>query len=299
MIGRGFAIAIAFIASPALAQHEGHAMGHGDNAHSAEAPDPHADHAMPLQSEPPVAPADSSARSGPDHAAATIFGADAMARARETLLIEHGNVSIGKVMIDRLETRVGAGEDHYAWDAQFRWGGDRNKVWFKSEGEAAFGKKVDVEGQALWSRAIDPWFDVQMGIRHDFKSGADRTHAVIGVQGLAPYWFEVDGALFLSDKGNVTARAEAEYDLRITPALILQPRAELEAAFQDISALGIGAGLSTAVMGARLRYEFVPRFAPYLGVEWQRSLGGTRRFAHAAGESSGGWSMLLGLRAWF
>src|SRR3546814_16325978 len=93
--------------------------------------------------------------------------------------------------------------------------------------------------QALWGRALDPWWNLQAGVRHDFRTGPDRSYAVLGVQGLAPYWFEVDGALFLSDKGDVTARFEAEYDQRLTQKLILQPAAELNFSAQDVPELGL------------------------------------------------------------
>src|SRR3546814_19060734 len=96
---------------------------------------------------------------------------------------------------------------------------------------------------------------------------------LLGVQGLAPYWFEVDGALFLSDKGDVTARIEAEYDLRLTQKLILQPAAELNFAAQDVPDLGVGSGLSTAELGLRLRYQFVPEFAPHSGANYARAFG--------------------------
>jgi copper resistance protein B len=302
--------------APALAQHEGHG-DHTPSAPSAEPPaqvhqhdhaapapepaDPHAGHAAPQsQLDPPVAPPDAAANSGPEHAADLFFDPAAMARSRAVMQAEHGAIRSSKLLIDRLETHIRDGKDGYAWNAQFRWGGDRDKLWLKSEGEATFGEKLDaVEVQALWSHAIDPWFDVQLGVRHDFWSGVDRSYAVLGVQGLAPYWFELDAALFLSDKGDVTARAEAEYDLRITPALILQPRAELNVAFQDVAPLGIGSGLSTAALGSRLRYEIAPQFAPYVGVEWERRFGDTRRLARAAGEDAGGWSLILGVRAWF
>ena len=143
------------------------------------------------------------------------------------------------------------------------------------------------EVQALYSRAINPWFNLQGGVRYDFQPNPERAHLVLGIQGLAPYWFEIDGALFLSNKGDLTARFEAEYDQRITQKLILQPSIEFDLAAQDVPELGIGAGLSTAEVGLRLRYEFVPEFAPYIGVEYERAFGNTADFARAAGEKAG------------
>jgi copper resistance protein B len=278
-------------------------MSHGDHALPAQAlpADPHSGHEIPqAQPDPPIAPPDTAANTEPVHAADRFFDPTVMDRARIELKAEHGAIRTTKLLIDRLEAHVHDGRNGYTWDAQFRWGGDYDKLWLKSEGEALFGENIDdVEIQGLWSHAIDPWFDVQIGVRQDFRADADRTHAVLGVQGLAPYWVEVEAALFLSDKGNVTARAEVEYNLRITQKLILQPRTELNFSFQDSPALGAGSGLSTAALGSRLRYEITPQFAPYVGVEWERRFGDTRRFARAAGEDSGGWSLLLGVRAWF
>jgi copper resistance protein B len=223
-----------------------------------------------------------------------------MAEARGLLREEHGSMETYKILVDQAEVKVRDGRDGYAWDGQAWYGGDLDKLWIKTEGEGAFREEVEkAEVQALWSRAIDPWFDLQLGIRHDFRPDPERTHLVAGVQGLAPYWFEVDGALFLSNKGELTARFEGEYDLRITQKLILQPRAEFELAAQDIPELGIGSGLSTAELGARLRYEIVPEFAPYIGIEYERAFGGTADFARARGEKAGGWSFLLGVRTWF
>ena len=210
-----------------------------------------------------------------------------------------------RFLIDRLEAGIGEGRETYSWDAHFWLGGDIDKLWLKSEGEGAFGGEFEgVETQALWSHAIDPWFDLQAGIRQDFRPGPDRTHLVLGIQGLAPYWFEVEGALFLSTEGDLTARVEAEYDLRLTQQLILQPRVELDFSLQDVPELALGSGITTAEIGARLRYEFFPRsgpavIAPYVGVQYEGAFGRTEDYRLAAGEDTEGWRLLLGLRTWF
>ena len=129
---------------------------------------------------------------------------------------------------DRTETRFTDGMDGYLVDIQAWHGGDIDKLWMKGEYEGDWGGKLGyAETQALWSHAIGPWFDLQAGARFDAQTGPNRGHIVLGVEGLAPYWFEVEAAAFLSNKGDLTARAEGEYDLRITQKLILQPRAEV------------------------------------------------------------------------
>ena len=233
-------------------------------------------------------------------AADAIFGADAMAPVRARLYAEHGGGSISRIMLDQAEVRVGSGETTYSWDGEARFGGDIDKLVIKSEGEGAFGGAFDRgEGQLLWSRAIGPYFDLQTGLRQDVGPGPSPTYAVLGVEGLAPYWFDVEAALFLSDKGDVTTRIEGYYDQRITQRLILQPSAELNFALQDVREQGIGAGLSSAELGLRLRYEIAREFAPYLGYVWEGKIGRSAQLARAVGNDPSRSSVVAGVRFWF
>jgi len=239
------------------------------------------------------------AETGPPSAADAIWGAEAMRASRTAHYKENGALRLFWFQGDRLEYRARDGKDGHLWDVQGYYGGDLNKLWLKSEGEGSFGEPVeDAEVQALYSRAIAPFFDLQAGVRQDL-TGPERTHAVIGVQGLMPYMFEVDAAAFLSTSGDLTARIEAEYDQRITQRLILQPRAEVNLSAQDIPELGIGSGIDNIELGLRLRYEIVPEFAPYIGVEQEWKLGGSRDFARAAGEDGSVTNYVVGVRFWF
>lgn len=260
-------------------------------------------HDMPAPTGPSIgAPAASgpppAATKGPEHAADAIWGVEVMQESRAALYRDAGGASFGQVMAERLELRLGDGE-HYLWDVQAFYGGDIDRLFIKTEGEGAFdGALEDGEVQALWSHAIGPWFDLQTGIRQDLQSGG-RTHAVLGAQGLAPYNIEVDGAVFLSDKGDLTARLEAEYDQKITQDLILQPRAELAFSAQDIAGQELGSGLTGIEAGLRLRYRITPEFAPYIGYDFGWKLGETRDIAQANGEDPDEAVFVAGLRAWF
>ena len=119
------------------------------------------------------------------------------------------------------------------------------------------------------------------------------------MQGLAPYWFEVDASAFLSNRGELTARVQSLYDQRITQRWILQPRAEVLLSAEDIPELSIGSGLSSLQLSARLRYEVRKEFAPYVGVEWTRSFGNTADFLEADGRSAEDTRFVVGIRAWF
>ncbi|MGQ3374673.1 MAG: copper resistance protein B, partial [Caulobacteraceae bacterium] len=249
---------------------------------------------------PPEMPLPPGATSGPAHAADTLFDPAEMAAAREQLRVENGDVRTTAVIIDQLEASFGDGEEGYALDAQGWTGGDINRFWWKSEVEGDFdGEVEEAEIQALYSRAFRPFFDFQTGLRQTYRPEGDRTDLVVGVQGLAPYWFEVDAAAFLSNKGELTARAEAEYDQRITNRWIVQPRAEVVLSAEDIPELRIGSGLTSLQIGARLRYEFHKEFAPYVGLEWTKSFGNTADFLEADGRSSEDTRLVVGIRTWF
>lgn len=193
---------------------------------------------------------------------------------------------------ERLEYRDGPGEDPgvLAWDLQGLYGGDYNRFVWKTEGESADGDTA-FELQLLYGRAWTAFFDLQFGIRYAETDGGDVTAAVAGVQGLLPYLVETDVALFLSEDGDVTGRAEFEKDFLLTERWVLQPRAEFDVALQDVPGLGIDSGLTKLALGLRLRYEITRKLAPYVGVDW-------KRHDSAGGEDTDTYA-LAGLRFWF
>ncbi|MDF2381792.1 copper resistance protein B [Nostoc ellipsosporum NOK] len=235
-----------------------------------------------------------------DHYADRQFPKDEMARARERMMREQGGQTFYQVMFNLAEYRAHQGRDGYHWDGEAFVGGDINRLWLKSEGEGAFGDRLEsAEVQALYSRAIGPYFNLQAGVRQDFGPGPNRTYATVGFEGLAPYMFEVEGALFLSNKGDLLGRLEGYYDQRITQRLILQPRIEFNLAAQDVPENRIGAGLTDAELGLRLRYEITRQFAPYIGVSYEAKTGRTADFARADGEDPTTTSLVAGVRIWF
>lgn len=302
---------------PATDPHAGHDMSAmpGMSSPAATGQDPHAGHdmsAMPgmaMGGDPTapkvgtdLPPGDKPAPApAPNHLADRYWEAEAMAASREDdLRREHGGEPFYQVMFNLAEYQARKGRDGYRWDGEAWVGGDINRLWLKSEGEGRFGRPLEsAEVQPLYSHAIGPYFNLQGGVRYDFKPNPSRTYATIGIEGLAPYWFDVEGALFVSDKGDVLARAEGYYDQRITNYLVLQPRVEANFAAQDVPENRIGSGLTDLEVGLRLRYEGRREFAPYVGVSWERKFGDTARFARAEGEDTGGFSAVAGLRVWF
>lgn len=321
----GLALAIA---TPAFAQHD-HA-GHDPAAAPVAPPtaqpdanDPHAGHAMPIPKAEIGQPAQADPHAGhdmsampsasdeengnapapappEDHAADAIFGSSQMAPSRADLQRGHGAFSGSMILFDLAEIQVGKGGDGFRWEAEAWFGGDIDKLLIKTEGEGTFGEPIEeAEAQVLYSRAIAPYWNIHTGIRHDFRPDPSRTYAVLGIEGVAPYWFHATGQLFLSDKGDLRVRAEGSYDQHITQKLLLTPRLELNLSAQDMPQIGVGAGLTDLELGLRLRYETKREFAPYIGVEWSRKFGATARYARAAGEEPGATSLLAGIRFWF
>lgn len=277
----------ACLSMPVLAQHASHGTHEASDMEASPAE-------IPSGSPPPEA------LEGPAHAADSLFDEQDMARAREQLRAEQGDVVSYLLLADRFETHIADGEDAYAWDIQGWYGGDIHRLWLKSEGEGVFGEGTEeVELQALYSRAVTPFFDVQAGVRHFIRPDDERFWLTAGLQGLMPYSFELEAAAFVSDDGDLTGRLQANYDLHITQRFVLQPRIEVNIAAQEIPELTIGSGLGSVETGLRLRYEIRREIAPYLGLSWERKLGDTGDLAVAAGDERRSRGLVAGIRFWF
>ncbi len=210
----------------------------------------------------------------------------------------------GKLLFDLLEYRPTSDEKEVVYDAEFWYGGDFNRLWIETEGEHSLksGEGALERLDLYYARLISPFWDFRVGAGLQSVYGEaseDRTYGVIGFQGLAPYWFEVDANLRVDTDGKVTADLEVEYDLLFTQRLILQPRFETLVAFNDIPEVGIWSGVNNVELGARLRYEIRREFAPYVGVNWTTYFGEARDALKAAGEDTSVVDLILGVRMWF
>ena len=246
----------------------------------------HAGHDMSAMAT-PAAPADQ-APPPPiptDHAAERVYSPAAMAAARAQLMKEHGGATVWTVRLDQLEYRARDGADGQSFEGEAWWGGDASRWVVKARGERTDGQGwARGEASLLKAWPAGPYFDVQAGVRYDLAPKG-RGYATIGFEGVAPYWIKLDGAVFLSDQGKVSARAEGAHDLRLTQKLILQPRVEVDMA---------EAGAARLEGALRLRYEITREFAPYLGLVRERSFGPMA----VAGERAGSTAVVVGVRAW-
>lgn len=216
-----------------------------------------------------------------------------------SLAAKGGDPIISKVMIDQLEIRDDSSETETVLEGQTWIGKDLKKLWIKLDSEYVDGDEYETELQLLYSKAVAPYWDLQMGLRSDNSPDENENWAVVGLQGLAPYYFETDVATFVSEEGDIAARASFEYELLFTQKLILSPEISLDAFAQNNKDEGMGSGLASSSIGLRLRYEWVREFAPYVGFSQTNLYGKTQDYARAAGLDSDSSQWVVGIRAWF
>ncbi|WP_410176853.1 copper resistance protein B [Xanthomonas graminis] len=211
----------------------------------------------------------------------------------------HAPSRTGYLLFDRLEGWDNDHDSGQAWEASAWYGGDVDRLWLRSEGERNGGRTEAADLEALYGHAVSPWWDLLVGVKQDLAQGDARTSAAFGVQGMAPYKFEIAATLYIGEGGRASARLQSEYDVLLSNRWILQPRLEAQAAFADDRAHGIGSGLSTVEAGLRLRYAISRRFAPYLGVVHKRAFGATADYRRDAGEAARETRVVAGVRVWF
>jgi len=216
-----------------------------------------------------------------------------------SLHMQHAPEFNRMVVINRLEAVDADRGSAQAWEGQAWFGSDTDRLWLRSEGEREQGRTESANLEALYGRAISPWWDLVAGVRHDFRPQRGQSWAAFGVQGLSPYKFEVSATAYLGERGQTALNLEAEYELLLTNRLILQPLVEVEFYGKDDPRRETGAGLSTAEAGLRLRYEISRKFAPYVGVSWERAFGDTADYRRAHGERVEDTRLVAGVRLWF
>jgi len=203
------------------------------------------------------------------------------------------------LLLDRLEGWNADEGTGLAWEALGWVGTDMNRLWLRSEGDRVDDTTESVDLEVLYGRSIARWWDVVAGVRHDLGEGPSQTFAAIGVMGLTPYKFDVEATAYVGESRQTAARFEAEYDTLLTNRLILQWLAEATLYGKDDAQRNIGSGLSTVEAGLRLRYEFTRRFAPYIGVAWERAYGNTADLRREEGDDIDDTRFAAGLRFWF
>ena len=214
---------------------------------------------------------------------------------RLTLADEHPFYAL---LGDRLEYNEQANAG--VFDLQAWYGTTFDRLVIKTEGDFSEGSIEENQTDILWGHAVSAYWDTQAGVRLDYnKEGENRQWLAFGLQGLAPYWFELDMTAYVGERGNTAFTLEAEYELLLTQKLIIQPRAEITLYGKNDKQNELGSGLSSSAIGFRVRYEFTRQFAPYIGVEWSNKFGNTADYATSSGQSNNNTAFVAGIKFWF
>ncbi|MFC5582439.1 copper resistance protein B [Rhodanobacter terrae] len=224
---------------------------------------------------------------------------DGIAAAPAHGLHMHGSAPVGMLLVDQLEAFDGRDANGQSWEIQGWYGNDSDKLWLRSEGERSRGKLEDANVEAFWNHSMATFWNTQLGVRHDFGEGPARSWAAFGVQGLAPYWFELEATGYVGAGSRTAARLRAEYELLFTQRLILQPEAEINLYGKSDPQRHIGSGISDVQFGLRLRYEIRRQFAPYVGVNWVRRVGTSADYARQYRQPVLDRQIVAGVRIWF
>ncbi len=210
-----------------------------------------------------------------------------------------GDKLFGSVLLDKFEYFNGQNSKGLKFDGEAWFGGDQNKLWPKAEGEREDNETGTTRLEALWNRTFTTHWSTQIGIRHDAWEGPSRTWVAFGIEGLAPYWFDVEATAYIGENGRTALRGELDYEFLLTQRLILQPNIEINVYGKNDEDKGIGSGLSEIEAGLRLRYEIKREFAPYVGISWHRKYGKTADYARAEGAETDDAQLVIGLRLWY
>ena len=249
--------------------------------------------------------------SGMDHRSMSMQGGSAPPDARDPHAYSDGydfgplnlhlmdRHNFSSLLVDNLEAMRTKEKTSVEYDLQAWYGRTYDRAVLKAEGEVDDGRFEEVRTELLWGHAVSVFWDTQLGVRYDSGEGPNRSWLAFGVQGLAPYWFNVDVTAYVGEVGRSALRLDAEYDLLLTQKLILQPKVETNIYGKSDTAHGLGSGLSDVSMALRLRYEMRREFAPYIGVEWAGKFGGTADYARDAGQETTEVRAVAGVRFWF
>jgi copper resistance protein B len=205
------------------------------------------------------------------------------------------------LLFNQLEGRTNGPDNEFRWDGEGWVGTDVNKLWFKSEGFVEHGRMTDGDQEALYDRPMPylRYFDFQAGVRYDLDSDPGRTWGAIGIEGLAPYFFEFAPTFYFSNRGFFAGRVEGSYDILITNRLIAQPQFELNFYSKSNPSRGVGSGLSELDTGLRIRYEISRKLAPYIGFAYTGNFGRTATFTRKEGGNPDDPRFIFGVRLWY
>ena len=181
-------------------------------------------------------------------------------------------------------------------------GTDENRLFIEANLDKAESNDPKYDVSALYSRNVAPFWDVQAGVRYSEDKNnrnSNRIDGVIGLLGLAPYFFETKAYLYGGENNFWGASFDVNRDLLLTQKLITQPYIEADIVLNDNSDFASKTGLSGLKTGIKTRYEITKRIRPFVDVAYQYEKGQKATNVQEATESEKGWKYGAGIELVF
>ena len=181
-------------------------------------------------------------------------------------------------------------------------GTDENRMFVEANMNKAESNDPKYDVSALYSRNVAPFWDVQAGVRYSEDKNnrnSNRIDGVIGLLGLAPYFFETKAYLYGGENNFWGASFEFDRDLLLTQKLITQPYIAADIVLNDNSDFAAKSGLSELKTGIKTRYEINKRIRPFVDVAYQYEKGQKLTTFQEATNSEKGWLYGVGIELVF
>lgn len=186
------------------------------------------------------------------------------------------------------------------FDGSLNYGDETDGVDAKLVIGGSVDRKIDqIQGELAYSRAIGQGFNLEAGLRHEFRSRGHFSYAVVGFSAEPKAGLTLESYALASRQGDLFGEFKLVYDQPLNDHVTVQPRLAFNMAAQDVADQEIARGLVATELGIRFRYEMSKPVAPYIGISHERLLGRTARIARKAGEVSRSTHLVLGFSSVF
>ena len=215
-------------------------------------------------------------------------------------LKEHGGQIYQQTTIESKWLRNDNGQGALKSKLETRIGTDENKIFIKVHADKVESQQAEYYAKLLYSRNVADFWDVQAGMRYrndpNREVDQDQVDAVLGLHGMAPYFFETDAYVYIGQDRQVSFNLETERDLLLTQKLIIQPYLDINMVLSDDSNYAKKTGLNSVQVGLETRYEINKKVMPFMDVAYGYNKGVQETAWQKSSSSENEWSYGAGIR---
>lgn len=190
---------------------------------------------------------------------------------------EHGGQIYSTISLDQTWLTTTNQNAELKSENELKIGTDEHKLVLQLAAHKAESESTELGTKLLYSRMISDFWDIQTGFGYqehqinvnDLDQRHEKTSAILGLHGLAPYFFESSAYLSLGKKDYVALNFEVERDILITQKWITQPYLEMDFLLNDHSKYAEKSGVREASIGLNTRYEISKQLMPYFELAYR------------------------------